>query len=167
MDFLATGVLKGPHGVLGFIKLHAFSRQSAHLVELREVSLRKGDSERLMTIEEVKDSGRDILVKFAGIDTPEDARKLNGWELWVPRSEAAVLEDGEFYVADLAKCSLTVDGRVVATVVGVIDGPQALLLEVLSLADEKRYLVRFMAPYIGNVDLERMEMELLAPQLLS
>ena len=167
MDYLATGVLKGPHGILGFIKLHAFSRESDHLEHIREVSLRKEAQHRDMVIETVKTSGRDILVKFKGIDTPEEARKFNGWEVWVPRSAAASLEDGEYYVADLAKCALVSDGKEVGKVVGVIDGPQSLLLEVLAHADERPYLVPFMAPYIGNVDLERMELELLAPELLS
>jgi 16S rRNA processing protein RimM len=92
---------------------------------------------------------------------------LNGWEIWVPRESAAPLDEGEFYVADLASCSLVCQGVVVARVVGVVDGAQALLLEVESSADQKKYLVPFMSQYIGTVDLERKEMELLAPWLLT
>jgi ribosomal 30S subunit maturation factor RimM len=51
--------------------------------------------------------------------------------------------------------------------VGVIDGPQALLLEIESILDGKKYLVPFMEHYIGTVDLDRKELELLAPELLS
>lgn len=167
MEYLATGVLKGPHGIQGFIKLHTYSAESAHLLGLDEVLLRKDDLERTLAIETFKSGGKDVLVKFSGIDTPEDARKYNGWEVWVPRSSAAPLAADEYYVADLAACSLICEGTVVGKVVGVIDGPQALLLEVLANADGKTHLVPFMDRYIGNVDLERKEMELLAPQLLA
>lgn len=167
MEYLATGVLKGPHGVHGFIKLHSYSQEFEHLLRIDAVLLKKDGSQRSMAIDAVKEAGREILVKFQGIDSPEEARKFNGWEVWVPREHAAGLAQDEFYVADLATCSLTVGGTVVGSVVGVIDGPQALLLEVESNADGKRYLVPFMATYIGRVDLEKKEMELLAPELLA
>lgn len=105
-------------------------------------------------------------MKFQGIDTPEAAKALAGWELWIPRSAAARLRKGEVYVADLCKCSLTVDGQVVAKVVSAIDGPQALLLEV-ETPGAKRYLVPFMAQYTGVVDLDAGTIELIAPWLLA
>lgn len=166
MEYLATGVLKGPHGIQGFIKLHTYSQESDHLHRIGSVSLRKEGAERRVELETIRITGREILVKFKGIDNPEDARKYNGWEVWIPREQAAPLDDGEFYVADLAGLSLTVGGKRVGQIVGVIDGPQALLLEILSEADGKTHLVPFMARYVGTVDLERKEMELLAPELL-
>ena len=51
--------------------------------------------------------------------------------------------------------------------VGVVDGPQALLIEIESVADQKRNLVPFMGQYIGDVDMEKKELELLVPELLA
>jgi 16S rRNA processing protein RimM len=167
MTALATGVLKGPHGIQGFIKLHSYSQEYAHLENLDEVFLRKGGNEQTVHIEQIKPNGKEVLIKFVGINTPESARKLNGWEIWIPREAAISCESGEYYVADLASCALCIDHEVVATVVGVIEGPQALLLEVLASRDQKRYLVPFLSEYIGTVDTDRKEMELLVPELLS
>lgn len=167
MDYLATGVLKGPHGIQGFIKLHSYSDEYGHLEHLGVVSLRKDGKVKELTVEQTRPVGKELLIKFKGVDTPEAARTYNGWEIWIPRDDAAKLDEGEFYVADLAVCSLHVDHQKVGQVVGVIDGPQALLLEVESSQDGKRYLVPFMKQYIGEVDLKKKEMELLAPQLLS
>ena len=167
MDYLATGVLRGPHGIHGFIKLHAYSDEYEHLSDMGVVSLRKDGKEKDFTIESIKPLGREVLIKFVGIDTPESARVYNGWEIWVPRDAAAPLEKDEFYAADLATCSLVVDQKTVGKVVGLIDGPQALLLEVESASDGKRYLVPFMRQYIGTVDIMKQELELLAPELLS
>jgi|SRR5690554_1170947 len=167
MDYLATGVLKGPHGIQGSIKLHSFSSEYDHLRNLRDVQLRKDGKEIEIRIEHIRPSGKELLVKFEGVDTPEKARTYNGWEIWVPRSAAATLDEGEVYVADLAECTLQVNGETAGSVVGVIDGPQALLLEVESLADGKRYLIPFMRQFVGRVDLEKKELELLVPELLS
>ena len=167
MEFLATGVLKGPHGIHGFIKLHSFSHEYEHLMNLREVSLRKDGVQREFRVEEIKPSGREALIKLEGIDNPETARTLNGWELWVPRESASELGEGEYYVADLSACRVLSQGVHVGTVVGVIEGPQALLLEVAAIADGKRYLVPFMKQYFGAVHIEQKEMELLVPELLT
>jgi 16S rRNA processing protein RimM len=167
MEYLATGILKAPHGVHGFLKLFAFSNEYGHLVGINEVLLRKDGKERKCIFEEVRISGNDALVKIKGVDNPETASTYTGWEIWVPREAAAPLEEGEYYVADLSACALVSNGAVVAHVVSVIDGSQALLLEVESVADGKRYLVPFMDQYVGKVDIGRKELELTAPWLLS
>ena len=167
MDMLATGVLKGPYGILGFIKLHTYSEEYKHLLSLDSVTLRKGDYSYEMVIESVGPKGKELLIKFKGVDTPEMARKYSGYELWIPREAAIDLKAGEYYVADLAQCSLLVDKSIVGRVVAVIDGPQALLLEVEAIRDNKRYLVPFMEQYIGAVDITSKELELLVPELLT
>jgi 16S rRNA processing protein RimM len=167
MEYLATGVLKAPHGVHGYLKLHSFSEEFSHLAVKGEVLLRKDGKEKRCMLEAFKSSGNGLLVKFAGVDSPEEARAFNGWEVWVPREAAAPLEEGEYYVADLSSCSIVSGSEIVGRVVGVIDGPQALLLEVEATADGKRYLVPFMSQYVGDVDLEQKRIELLEPWLLT
>ena len=142
MDYLATGVLKGPHGIQGFIKLHSYSGTYEHLMGLRAVLLRNKEAQREYQIDEIKPSGNQILIRFEGIHTPEQARTLNGWEVWIPREASPSCEPGEYYVADLAGCTLLYDGIAVATVEAIIDGPQALLLEVISIAEEKMASIR-------------------------
>lgn len=166
-DLLATGMLKSSHGIRGEVKVHSYSDEYAHLLKLEKVLLRNKDGrEQTRSIEGCRVNGMELLMKFQGIDTPEAAKALAGWELWIPRSAAAQLRKGEVYVADLCKCSLTVDGQVVAKVVSAIDGPQALLLEV-ETPGAKRYLVPFMAQYTGVVDLDAGTIELIAPWLLA
>lgn len=167
MDYLATGVLRGPHGIQGFLKLHTFSREYDHLLTVEVVSLRNKEQSREMRIESFKQAGEEYLIKFAGVDTPEEARGYTGWEIWIPRDTATALEADEYYVADLTACSLLVANAVVGKVVAIMEGPQALLLEVEVVETKKRYLVPFMRQYIGKVDVERKEMELLAPELLT
>ncbi|MFA6688559.1 MAG: ribosome maturation factor RimM [Sphaerochaetaceae bacterium] len=166
-DMLATGLLKSSHGVRGEIKVHSYSDEYDHFFSLKEVSLRNKDGrERRCSIEGFRVNGSELLVKFQGIDSPEEAKLLAGWEIWIPRSKAAKLRDGEVYVADLCKCSLTVGGVSVARVVSSVDGPQSLLLEV-ETSDGSKHMIPYMSRYTGNVDLEAGTIELLAPWLLA
>lgn len=166
-DLLATGLLKSSHGIRGEIKVHSYSDEYAHFFKLEKLLLRNNDGrERTCLVEGFRMNGDELLVKLQGIDSPEATKTLAGWEIWIPRNLAAKLGDGEVYVKDLCACSLTADGQVVAKVVSAIDGPQALLLEV-ETPDARRYLVPYMAQYVGAVDLKSGTIELLAPWLLS
>ncbi|MDY4611047.1 MAG: ribosome maturation factor RimM [Sphaerochaetaceae bacterium] len=166
-DLLATGLLKSSHGVRGEMKVHSYSDEYAHFFKLEKLLLRNKDGrERTCLVEGFRMNGGELLVKLQGIDSPEATKALAGWEIWIPRSSAAQLCDGEVYVKDLCACSLTVGGLAVAKVVSAIDGPQALLLEV-ETPDARKYLVPYMAQYLGAVDLMSGTIELLAPWLLS
>lgn len=166
MQYIATGVLKGPHGIKGSIKLKTFSGEVEHLFHLKSVQLRHEGQTRNLIIDEIKLHGNDPLIHFEGIDTPEAARLLGGWELWVERDNATPLDAGEYYVADLMNSSIIVEGKRVAVVGAILDGPQALLLEVTHDESKKISLIPFMSPFIGYVDIEKKEIELLNADLL-
>jgi len=167
MKYIATGVLKGPHGLQGNIKLTTYSGEIEHLFSLKKVQLRRDGVAFDVEIEELKSAGKEALIRFKGINTPEDARKYNGYELWVEREHASALQENEFYVADLIDCSIVHTGEVVGKVVSIFDGPQALLLEVKRSLDDKKSLVPFMKQYIGDVDLKEKIIELKEMELLS
>jgi len=45
--------------------------------------------------------GGRLLIYFAGVESPEDARSITGLELWVPRESLPETDDDEHYVRDL------------------------------------------------------------------
>jgi 16S rRNA processing protein RimM len=47
-----------------------------------------------------------IVLKFAGIDSIDDAETLRGLDVAIPKAERAPLEDGTIYIADLIGCAL-------------------------------------------------------------
>lgn len=162
---IATGVLRGPHGIHGNIKLKTYSGEYEYLKNLREVELRFKGQKKIMTIEKFIDHGKELLIHFAGVHTPEEARRYNGWEIWVSRKDASPLEKGEFYVADLIGCSILFDGVTVGSIISTFDGAQSLLLEVAK-TDGKKILIPFMPQCIGNVDTAEKRVDLLMEELL-
>jgi 16S rRNA processing protein RimM len=101
----------------------------------------------------VRQRSTDVLVRFSGIDTREKAQALAGFELWVEREHAAPLAEGEFYAADLCKCSLYYGEQLIGTVRSVVDAGPNQLLEV-ARAEGKTLLVPFIDHFIAEVDVE-------------
>ena len=151
-ESLAAGVVTGTHGVAGWLKIRSYSGEAEHLLALREALFRKGAVERVLAVEELRALPRGVLLKVRGLDSPEQARSLVGFEIWVPRSQAARLLQGEFYVADLCGCDVWFGEEQVGTVRSVWEGGPSPLLEVQG-REGKTHLVPFSDHFVGEVDV--------------
>ncbi|MDC7225828.1 MAG: ribosome maturation factor RimM [Spirochaetales bacterium] len=166
MNKLAIGKVRTSVGVRGYFKVLSFSGEAAHFKKLKGqvVEIRLNSRTRHLAVEDVKMSGSNITMKVAGIDSPEEAKKLSGWELFVERNKAAELKKDEFYLADLCKCKLVFNGETVGNVKGVSGNAVSDLLEVD--LDGKIRLIPFLNRYIGDVDIKNGTIELLEGWLL-
>jgi len=123
------------------------------------VAARKGAVEKTLKVESTRWTGDNLLLKFVGIDAPETAKLLADFELWVPRDQAAPLEEGEVYLADLIGCSLVFAGQAKGKVTGFLEGASAVLLEV-EKTDGTGCVVPYQEVYLGKVDLTGRTIEL-------
>jgi len=166
MKKLATAIIQSSYGVKGEVKVRPFNDNCSYLKQLKQgIILLKDGREQTYGIEGFRTSGGKAYFKFEGVDTPEAAKKLAGATLFVPKSEAAPLTEGEYYIAELLGCTLMHEGIQVATIVSYFDGPQSILLEVLDGSD-KRFMIPLMDQYIGKVDIKEKTVELLTLWLL-
>ena len=158
---LATARLGAPHGVHGFQAVRSFSGDTEHLFRLREVELRERRSgqRRIHAVAEVRQVGDKVVMRFNGVSAPEQARDLTGWELWVPRSQASVLTPGEYYAADLYRCTVFQGGRSLGTVTNVIEAGAGDVLEVTDHSGEP-FLVPFRELFVPSVDVDARRIEL-------
>jgi 16S rRNA processing protein RimM len=151
----AAGLLGGPFGLDGLIRLQSFSGEIAHLAGLCRVSLRLQDEEHVREVEKVSGSGARAFIKFKGVDSPEAAALLRGAVLLVDRKDAAPLGKDEFYVEDLRGLRVTADsgenGEVLGTVTDVLEAGGGQLLELRLPGGELR-LVPCRAEVFGEVD---------------
>ncbi len=164
MSRLAVGIVRTSHGVRGYVKVKSFSGETAHLLKLRSVRLVKGNKEKDYVVAEAAPFSDGVLLKFAGIDSPEDAKQLAGYEIWAEREDAAPLEEGEYYTADLHGCGLFLEGERVGTVTGMTESGLYDLLIVRTEKGER--LVPFDGRCIGKVATEEGYIELLDEELL-
>jgi 16S rRNA processing protein RimM len=103
-----------------------------------------------------------VVLKFAGVDSISDAETLVGSEIQIPRSERAALGSDEFYVSDLAGCTVTDSGREIGRIKDVQFGSGEAPL--LVIQGEKEYLVPFAAAYIEKIALEQKRLEMKLPE---
>lgn len=165
-QFLATGVIRSPHGVKGYVKVRPYSDSTDHFFKLKTVQLEKAGRTKTVEIESVQHNSGELLVKFLGINSPEEARFLSGWDILVPREQASKLGKGQIYTADLIDMKLLYDNEEVGIVKSVAEGAQAPLLEVLC-KDGKIRIVPFMRKiFVDDVDAENETMTLLKMELL-
>jgi len=151
---LAAGLIRGAHGLAGFVKVASLSGEHRHFLRLRRCYLRRGRDFEPCEVEQVKGAGRELYLKLAGIGTAGEAAALRGLELWVDRADANPLGEGEYYLADLCRCRLYRGGEELGRVVSVCEAGAADLLEVEAWAG-RRFLVPFNGSFLGEVDVAR------------
>lgn len=150
---IAVGYVTRPKGVKGQVKVEPLTHDPRRFARLTEVVLsREGGPERWLRLEEWRIEGRSLVLKFAGIDTCEEAREqlVKGY-LTIAPEEAAPLPPDTFYVHDLIGCR-------VETEAGALLGQ---LTEVLQLPSTDAYAVRpaeggdeILIPAVGDFVVE-------------
>lgn len=151
-SMLAVGVITGTHGLRGEVKGKTFSGEAGHFSGITEAVFRNGKTEKKLRIESARPHPRGIVLKIAGVDTPEAARRLIGAEIWVPRGQAARLGRGEYYAADLCTCRVWFGEEMIGAVRSVWEGGPSQLLEVVTPSG-KTFLVPFTDHFVGEVDV--------------
>jgi 16S rRNA processing protein RimM len=110
-----------------------------------------------------------VVLHFAGIHSINDAERLRGLVVAIPRSERAPLGKDEVYVGDLIGCLLVDIASGSPSPVGVIEdvdrdaGPVALLV-VKSDASVEEILVPFAKAYLRQIDLEGRRVDMALPE---
>lgn len=103
-----------------------------------------------------------VVLKFKGVDSIDEAERLAGCEVQVPRGERAALEGDAVYISDLIGCVLYNQGSAVGTIQDVQFGAGEAPLLVVKGA--KEYLVPFAGEYLQKVWLEQKRVEMKLPE---
>ncbi|GHV12708.1 ribosome maturation factor RimM [Spirochaetia bacterium] len=173
-----VGLVGPPFGLKGFVKVRSLSGETGHLLKLSSVILRQGAVEKVWEIEESAPSFPSVVLKFKGIDSPEDAKALSGAELITGREQASPLKKGEYYIEDLRGLEVILDPSVATEgapddekpeilghITGIIEGGGGNLAEI-KLCTGKTTLVPFRNEFFGEVDLKNRRIILLNQWIL-
>ena len=119
-----------PFGLDGFVKVKPFSGETGHFSRVDNVILSQDGKEKTWDIAEIISRGEGLLIRFAGIDSPQAAGALKGAQIIAGREHAAPLKEGEYYVEDLKGLEVvTVEGKVLGHITDVIEGGGGQLVE--------------------------------------
>lgn len=166
MGRIAVGVIRKAHGVRGEASVESWSDAPDRFDDLDAVTLVSPDEAqtRDVKIESVRAHAGRALVKFAGIDTPEDVQLLHNWTLEIPEDQARELDEDEYFLHDLPGLTLVdAEGRERGVVVDVYEGGGGILLNV-KRPDGKTFELPFAADICTEIDLEAKRIVVALPE---
>ena len=144
----------------------SFSGEWDHFTTLESVVLRTSSFERFYAVEGFQRRNEaSPLIKFRKVDSCEKAKELSGAEILVSRECVAPLGDSEWYITDLIGLELVdPEGISCGRVAGVLETCDDLLE--IRQESEKVVFIPFRQNFVGEPDIERGKIQLLAPWLL-
>ena len=109
MKNLEIGQIVNTFGIKGFVKVNPWVNDVTRFDDLKKVYIKIRKEEKVLEIEEVKYHKNQVLLKFKGIETVEQAEMLRNAILEIDRKDAIPLEEGEYFIADLLESEVYTD----------------------------------------------------------
>jgi 16S rRNA processing protein RimM len=97
--YLMVGFLRRPHGLRGEIVMDLHTDFPERLKRGRKLLV--SEAYTPLTIESVRNHQQSVLIKFQGIDTPEQAGEYRNQWVYVKASEVPPLPEGKIYQHEL------------------------------------------------------------------
>lgn len=97
--YLTVGFLRRPHGVRGEIVMDLHTDFPERLKRGRKLLV--SEDHTPLSIQSVREHQNGVLIKFGGIDTPEDAGKFRNQWVYVKASDVPPLPEGKLYQHEL------------------------------------------------------------------
>jgi 16S rRNA processing protein RimM len=163
---IAVGIIRKAHGVRGEASIEPWTDSADRFEELEAVTLVSPDDAltRELRVESVRAHGERALMKFAGIDTPEEVQTLHNWTIEIPADQARALDEDEYFLHDLIGLTLIdAEGRQRGVVTDTYEGGGGILLHV-KRADGKEFDVPFAADLCTEIDVAGRRMVVALPE---
>ena len=109
MKNLEVGQIVNTFGIKGFVKVNPWVNDVTRFEKLKKVYIKIRNEHKELEIEEVKYHKNQVLLKFKGIDTIEQAEFLRNAIIEIDRENAIPLEKGEYFIADLLDSEVFTD----------------------------------------------------------
>lgn len=97
--YLTVGFLRRPHGLQGEIIMDLHTDFPERMKRGRKLFV--GEEHRPMTLTSVRPHASGLLVKFKGVETPEDAGTFRNQWVYVLSKDVPPLPDGQIYQHEL------------------------------------------------------------------
>jgi 16S rRNA processing protein RimM len=147
---VVMGRVTAPHGVLGWVRVQAFTEARDGLAEYPVWWLRGSDGWVRWKVEAVARHSQGLAAKLEGCDDRDAAEELAKLDIAVPRDALPETGAEEYYWADLIGLEvLNVQGEPLGTVVNLIATGAN---DVLVVQGDRERLIPFIASVVIEVD---------------
>ena len=152
---------QGRHGEVGIDLLTDFPERFEP--GRRVYALQGSGQRRELQIEDVWPHKGMLILKFAGVDTMNDAEALRKTEIQVPLSERKKLEEGTWYVSDLVGCTVFDHGLEIGAVADVEFGAGEAPLLIVHRGKQE-HMIPLTEAFTRRVDIGNKKIELQLPE---
>lgn len=128
--YLSVGFLRRPHGLQGEIIMDLHTDFPERMKNGRKLFV--GDEHKPVTLTSVRPHQSGLLVKFKGVESPDEAGKFRNQWVFIKEKDAPPLPEGHIYQYELIGFS----------VVDENDNPLGELVEILETGANDVYVVR-------------------------
>ncbi len=98
---VVLGRIGGTFGVHGWVKVTSFTEPVDNILDYPEWLIGREGRWRTIKVEDGRLTGKGVLAKLEGVDSPEAARLESGQDVGVMRSAMPPAAPGEYYWSDL------------------------------------------------------------------
>jgi 16S rRNA processing protein RimM len=163
-EFITIAKVAKTQGRRGEVAAELFTDFPERFEERRQLwALNERGERRELQLEDFWPHKGQMVLKFVGIDSINDAELLLRSEIQIPREQRAELEPGAVYVSELLGCAVFDSEREIGTVANVdFSAGEAPLLVVKDGA--KEYLIPFVESFLRRVDYAGRRIEMSLPE---
>lgn len=152
--YLELGQIVNVKGLKGEVKVNPFTENIDRFEELKTVLIKFKNESKEFEIEKVGYHKNQVILKFKGINTIEEAEKLRNSYILINRNDLEPLEEGVYYITDLLGLEVYTEG---GTLLGKVDdiyntGSNDIYVVKDDLGKQK--LLPGIPEVLKNVDLE-------------
>jgi 16S rRNA processing protein RimM len=150
------GRILSPHGVSGYLKVFPYSDIPERISLLQSVDIISESERRSMAIEHASVYGRFWLIKFAGIESREEAQLLGGNRVVISRDERLPLPEGHFYHDQLIGLQVySSGGEMLGLIIDIIPtaGHDLIMIRKTGHSTSKG-LIPAVKRFVRHIDLE-------------
>jgi 16S rRNA processing protein RimM len=138
-EYFVVGKVMSTHGVHGEVSVQVWTDRIERFKPGNRLWSFSDDQRVQLTVRTVRKGPRGLIIQFKGIRTPEDAKRLCGVELAIPKALRGDAPEDSWYVSDVIGCEVFTDqdqrlGKVVEVIcqphhdLYVIHGPYGEIL---------------------------------------
>ena len=151
-DLVLIASIGAPQGIRGEIRLNYHGDDPGNLNDYG--ALCNSDETRWFEIKSLRIQNYKVIVRFEHINDRNQAEKLTGTELYVPRHRFPETDDNEYYHVDLIGLdAITVNGREIGKVVAIVDFGAGDLIEI-SAYNSNSFYIPFRRETVTEVNLK-------------
>lgn len=153
---LRVGVIIKPHGIKGEVKVYPTTDSPLRFNEIKHVTLiQNGKNLGDFKINRVKYFKDIVILGFDQYNDINQVEVLKGAELYIPRTEGAELQEGEYYIADIIGMEVITDeGARLGTVKDVME-TGANDVYVIERPEGKELLIPAIKQCILDTDIDK------------